>query len=110
MTLGRNMSVTTVSSMPCVLRSSTMYSMHGLPHRETIGLGWLLVSGRRRVPSPPAMTTARTHHLGCSGDCTASVPDGAPRPASDRGVCPATAPRPDHDLVAVPEAAGDVER
>ena len=37
-----------------------MYSMHGLPHSDTIGLGWLLVSGRRRVPSPPAMTTART--------------------------------------------------
>ena len=44
-----------------------MYSMHGLPHRDTIGLGWLLVSGRRRVPSPPAMTTARTLHLGWSG-------------------------------------------
>ncbi len=40
-----------------------MYSMHGLPHKETIGLGWLLVSGRRRVPSPPAMTTARMPHL-----------------------------------------------
>ena len=44
-----------------------MYSMHGLPHSDTIGLGWLLVSGRRRVPSPPAMTTARTRHLGWSG-------------------------------------------
>ena len=57
------MSVTTVSSMPWRLSSSTMCSMHGLPHSETIGLGWLLVSGRRRVPSPPAMTTARTPHL-----------------------------------------------
>src|SRR5450756_1101543 len=34
--------------------------MQGLPQSDTIGLGWLLVSGRRRVPSPPAMTTART--------------------------------------------------
>ena len=37
-----------------------MYSMQGLPTTGTMGLGWLLVSGRRRVPSPPAMTTART--------------------------------------------------
>ncbi len=36
-----------------------MCSMQGLLQTGTIGLGWLLVSGRRRVPSPPAMTTAR---------------------------------------------------
>ena len=54
------MRVTTVSLKPCLPSSSTMYSMHGLPHSDTIGLGWLLVRGRRRVPSPPAMTTART--------------------------------------------------
>ena len=34
-----------------------MCSMHGLPQIGTIGLGWFEVSGRRRVPSPPAMTT-----------------------------------------------------
>ena len=32
--------------------------MHGLPTIGTIGFGWFDVSGRRRVPSPPAMTTA----------------------------------------------------
>src|SRR5450756_2292153 len=58
MTLGRNASVTIVSSMPWRLTRSTMYSMHGLLHTDTIGLGWLLVRGRRRVPSPPAMITA----------------------------------------------------
>ena len=39
-------------------RSSRMCSMHGLPTIGTIGFGWFDVSGRRRVPSPPAMTTA----------------------------------------------------
>ena len=34
--------------------------MHGLPTIGTIGFGWLEVSGRRRVPSPPAITTAFT--------------------------------------------------
>ena len=35
-----------------------MCSMHGLPTIGTIGFGWFEVSGRSRVPSPPAMTTA----------------------------------------------------
>ncbi len=35
-----------------------MCSMHGLPTIGTIGLGWFEVSGRSRVPSPPAITTA----------------------------------------------------
>ena len=34
--------------------------MHGLPATGTIGLGWLEVRGRSRVPSPPAITTAFT--------------------------------------------------
>jgi len=34
--------------------------MHGLPTTGTIGLGWFDVSGRKRVPSPPAITTAFT--------------------------------------------------
>ena len=37
-----------------------MCSMHGLPTIGTIGFGWFEVSGRSRVPSPPAMTTAFT--------------------------------------------------
>ena len=32
--------------------------MIGRPATGTSGLGWRLVSGRRREPSPPAMTTA----------------------------------------------------
>ena len=32
--------------------------MHGLPTIGTIGFGWFEVSGRSRVPSPPAITTA----------------------------------------------------
>jgi hypothetical protein len=55
-----NASVTTISSNPCVLRSSTMCSMHGFPTIGTIGFGWFEVNGRSRVPSPPAITTAFT--------------------------------------------------
>ena len=45
--------------LEAVVRSSSrMCSMHGLPTIGTIGFGWFEVSGRRRVPSPPAMTTA----------------------------------------------------
>ena len=55
---GRNATVTITSSKPCRASSSMMCSMHGLPTIGTIGFGWFEVSGRRRVPSPPAMTTA----------------------------------------------------
>ena len=48
------------SSKPWAFSSSMMCSMQGLPTIGTIGFGWLDVSGRRRVPSPPAMTTAFT--------------------------------------------------
>ena len=34
--------------------------MQGLPTIGTIGFGWFEVSGRSRVPSPPAITTAFT--------------------------------------------------
>jgi hypothetical protein len=34
--------------------------MQGLPTIGTMGLGWFDVNGRRRVPSPPAITTAFT--------------------------------------------------
>ena len=50
--------VTITSSKSCARSNSTMCSMHGLPTIGTIGFGWFEVSGRRRVPSPPAMTTA----------------------------------------------------
>jgi hypothetical protein len=40
-----------------------MCSMMGRLHTGSMGLGWLAVSGRRRVPSPPAMITAFTGDL-----------------------------------------------
>src|SRR4051812_37455900 len=46
------------SVIPCSRSSSMMCSMHGLPTIGTIGFGWFDVSGRSRVPSPPAITTA----------------------------------------------------
>ena len=46
--------------MPWRRTSSRMCSMQGFPAMGTIGFGWLEVRGRRRVPSPPAMTTAFT--------------------------------------------------
>src|SRR5438093_7057037 len=51
-------SVTNESSMPWRLRSSKICPRHGLSTMGTIGFGRLIVSGRRRLPSPPAMTTA----------------------------------------------------
>ena len=53
-----------------------MCSMHGLPTIGTIGFGWFEVSGRRRVPSPPAMTTAFT----CAALSTRRAHRTAPRP------------------------------
>ena len=50
--------VTTISSKPCCFSSSTMCSIIGRLTSGSIGLGALEVSGRRRVPSPPAMITA----------------------------------------------------
>src|SRR5438094_8095539 len=44
--------------MPWRFRSSKMWPRQGLSTMGTIGLGRLIVSGRRRLPSPPAMTTA----------------------------------------------------
>src|SRR5438270_9985409 len=58
MAWGRNARVTTISSKPCSFRSRTMCSIIGRLARGIIGLGWFDVSGRSRVPSPPAMITA----------------------------------------------------
>src|SRR5213078_3015279 len=51
-------SVTNESSMPWRLRRSKMCPRQGLSTMGTIGFGRLIVSGRRRLPSPPAITTA----------------------------------------------------
>src|SRR5207302_73185 len=40
-----------------------MCSITGVPTTGTSGFGYLLVSGRSRDPSPPAMTTAFTDRL-----------------------------------------------
>ena len=78
---GRNASVITTSVKPCSRRSSRMCSMHGLPTIGTIGFGWFDVSGRRRVPSPPAITTALMWRAP-SGPCARSR---APRRPRGRG-------------------------
>src|SRR5450759_639567 len=46
-----------MSPKPCLFSSSMMCSMSGLLTTGTMGFGRLLVSGRRRVPCPPAITT-----------------------------------------------------
>src|SRR4029450_10684355 len=60
MLLARKANVTTISSKPCPFTTLTMCSISGSLTRGIIGLGALEVSGRRRVPSPPAMMTAFT--------------------------------------------------
>ncbi|GIU89177.1 MAG: hypothetical protein KatS3mg010_0276 [Acidimicrobiia bacterium] len=58
MWFARNATVTTMSSKPCFARRCTMCSIIGTLAIGIIGLGELLVSGRSRVPSPPARMTA----------------------------------------------------
>src|SRR5258708_18446438 len=58
MTDARYCSVTNASSMPCRLSRSKMCPRQGLLTIDTIGFGRLIVRGLRRLPSPPAMTTA----------------------------------------------------
>src|SRR2546423_9403487 len=60
MTEARYWSVTNASSMPCRFSRSKMWPRQGLLTIDTIGFGRLIVSGLRRLPSPPAMTTACT--------------------------------------------------
>src|SRR6266545_7645669 len=58
MTEARYCSVTNASSMPWRFSRSKMCPRQGLLTIDTIGFGRLIVSGLRRLPSPPAMTTA----------------------------------------------------
>src|SRR3954467_14664488 len=74
MWLARNATVTTMSSKPWSASSRTMCSIIGRFATGIMGLGWLLVSGRSRVPSPPARMTAfigvsssGVHHAGPPG-------------------------------------------
>src|SRR5712692_10710155 len=46
------------SVMPCRFNKPSTCSMTGLLTMGTIGLGRTIVSGRRRDPSPPAISTA----------------------------------------------------
>ena len=46
------------SVIPCCFSRSTMWCIIGLFISGTIGFGVLQVSGRNRVPNPPAMMTA----------------------------------------------------
>ncbi len=52
--------VTTMSVMPCWRSRLTTCSIIGRLAIGSIGFGWFDVSGRSRVPSPPAMITAFT--------------------------------------------------
>ena len=60
MALAMKATVTTMSSNPCWRSRFTTCSIIGMLAMGSIGLGWLEVSGRSRVPSPPAMITAFT--------------------------------------------------
>src|SRR5262245_6065114 len=50
--------ITSTSVSPARTASSTTYWMAGLSTIGSISLGWLLVAGRKRVPSPAAGSTA----------------------------------------------------
>ena len=58
--------MTTTSVMPWFFSRSRMCSITGLLTIGTIGLGRSIVRGRRREPSPPAITTAFMAWLLCS--------------------------------------------
>src|SRR6476620_10872809 len=58
-------------SHPAARASSTPYWMMGLSTRGSISLGWALVAGRKRVPSPAAGNTALRMTL--LKDCPPSV-------------------------------------
>ena len=58
MALAMKATVTTMSSNPCWRSRLTTCSIIGMLAIGNIGLGWFEVSGRSRVPSPPAMITA----------------------------------------------------
>src|SRR5262245_34161116 len=47
-----------MSVRPAATSSSTAYWIEGLSTTGSISLGWLLVAGRKRVPSPAAGITA----------------------------------------------------
>ena len=48
----------TTSSTPCERSQSSMNAMNGRSTSGTTGLGTVEVSGRSRVPSPPARISA----------------------------------------------------
>ena len=100
--------MTTMSSKPCSRSSSTMCSMHGLPTIGTIGFGWFDVSGRRRVPSPPAITTAFTSKTSRRALATYTPSDderGRGRPRRSRAASRARV-RDDHEAEAGVEEPG----
>src|SRR5438105_7835483 len=88
--------------MPCRLSRSRTWSITGLLTIGTIGFGRLIVRGRRRDPSPPAITTAfmpivpssRQYTLGPHGrrrdGAALARPTllGLDRPGRDRGELP----------------------
>ena len=79
--------VTTMSSIPWRFSRSTMCSIIGRLTSGSIGFGALEVSGRSRVPSPPAMITAFMRVLLGGSDArrrATTLPDLNLPPRSDR--------------------------
>ena len=95
MALAMKATVTTMSSKPCWRSRLTTCSIMGRLAMGSIGLGWFEVSGRRRVPSPPAMITA---FMG------ASIGDPTPPPSGSRGLGPARAVTPGRTTAAAIQA------
>src|SRR5438093_7714312 len=86
MTFARYWRVTTASLKPCRFTRSKMWPRHGLFTIATIGLGRLIVSGRRRLPSPPAITTAFTFAIvGAASVPSGSAPHAAATVAREQG-------------------------
>src|SRR5579872_2197801 len=60
-------------SMPDATASSTPYWMIGLSTTGSISLGWALVAGRNRVPSPAAGNTALRTFIVIMAGCQRTV-------------------------------------
>src|ERR1700722_8795992 len=83
MALAIKATVTTMSSKPCSRSSVTTCSIMGRLAIGSIGFGRFEVSGRKRVPSPPAMITAFIGDLASGRSNSRDAPSRGPYPAPD---------------------------
>ncbi len=79
MALAMKATVTTMSSNPWVRSRWTTCSIIGRLAMGSMGLGWFEVSGRSRVPSPPAMMTA---FIGSPSEPAGVAGAAGPRPSA----------------------------